>query len=140
VPGIVTGHPDNGVIADDPSGVFVARIFLTHVHAITAGFNRQIRGIVHEERDVTGLGEGAKDFGRTQNVIGAAVFEAKLHAGHIAGVQRGGQMIGERRHIRQARRGDQIKSAGVIVHGLSIGFAGGFCKRFSPARLTRSPV
>lgn len=45
--GVVTGHPDDTLPADQLPGFFIGAVFLTDVNAIAAAFDGEVRTVVH---------------------------------------------------------------------------------------------
>lgn len=128
MPGIVTGHADNGAAAQQPTGLVIGGIFLAYMHAVTTQIGGEVRTIIQDERDVVLLGDRQKGSGGAPDgvVIGCGfVFglEAKLQTGDIARRQgfvqcfrKGGQSV-----TVEIGRADQIKTTARSVVVVSRG-------------------
>jgi hypothetical protein len=66
--------------------------------------------VVHQEGGVALLRDRPQRVGGAADGIVVGAFEAQLHAGDVAGIERLGQGIDERRRLER-RRGDEIEAA-----------------------------
>ncbi len=77
--------------------------------AVAIGGQREVGAIVHEERHAALLRHRAQRVGGAADRVVTGRLEAKLDAGDIAGVERLGETVGERRR-REGRRRDEVEA------------------------------
>jgi hypothetical protein len=79
------------------------------MHAITAGRERQVGTVVHQESDAALLRHRPQRIDGAPDRVVVGVFEAELDRRDVAGVERCGELLGEGRRL-EARWRDEIKS------------------------------
>jgi hypothetical protein len=82
------------------------------MHPVAAGLEGEIGPVIEQKGDAPPLGQRPQRVDRAADGIVVDILEAQLQAGDVAGIERGGELLGEARQIGKTRRGDQIKTAG----------------------------
>ena len=97
--------------AEQASGVRGGSVGLADMGAVAAGGRDQVGTVVQQEGDAAGLGDGAQRVDRATPMVVGGFLEAELDGGDVAGIERGGQGVGEGR--AGGGGGDEVEAAGV---------------------------
>ena len=103
------GHANNGFRAEQPTRFRVAGIVLADVNTVAAGLASEVRAIVHDKGDIPVLADGPQYIGRPAYCVFVDVLETQLNACRAARIQRGTELVGERRRVVETWRRDQIE-------------------------------